>query len=121
MASPTSTSATRVRAGRQGPATPRAAGAIPSAAPPAAEVDQRGTRAAPQLIASATLTGIVLGPDGPLALVETPDGLGYILRAGDGIGEARLIRIGRRLGGLRRAGEHGPAGEQIVLALGPAK
>jgi hypothetical protein len=47
------------------------------------------------LVASAKLTGIVRGTDGPLALVETGDGLGYILKPGDTLGDGRLMEIGR--------------------------
>lgn len=45
-------------------------------------------------VASVKLVGIVRGPEGPLALVEAPDGVGYILRAGDLIGDARVAEIG---------------------------
>jgi hypothetical protein len=75
----------------------------------------------PPLIASARLTGIVLGPDGPLALVETPEGLGYILRAGDGIAEARVIRIGRDSVVFALSGTPGRGGEHIVLGLQAAQ
>lgn len=44
-------------------------------------------------IASVKLVGIVQGPEGPLALVEAPDGVGYILRTGDRIGDARVATI----------------------------
>ena len=69
-------------------------------------------------IASATLTGIVRGPDGLLALVETPDGLGYILRTGDGIAEARVIRIDPDAVVFSLPPAAGRAAQQIVLALG---
>jgi Tfp pilus assembly protein PilP len=45
-------------------------------------------------VASAKLTGIVRGARGPLALVETADGLGYILKPGDTLGDGRLLEIG---------------------------
>jgi len=44
-------------------------------------------------VASARLKGIVLGRT-PRALVETPDGLGYILKVGDVLAEGRVIEIG---------------------------
>ena len=72
-------------------------------------------------IASATLTGIVRGPQGPLALVEMPDGIGYILRAGDGIEEGRLIQIRGNSVVFDIPPKPGLVGEQIVLALGPAR
>ena len=46
-------------------------------------------------VSSAKLTGIVRGNGSPLALVETPEGLGYILRTGDTLGDGRLLEIGQ--------------------------
>jgi Tfp pilus assembly protein PilP len=45
-------------------------------------------------VASVKLVGIVQGRQGPLALVETPDGLGYILRTGDLLGDGKVLEIG---------------------------
>ena len=42
------------------------------------------------------LTGIVRGPGTTLALVETQDGIGYILKPGDTLGDGRLVRNWRR-------------------------
>jgi type IV pilus assembly protein PilO len=72
-------------------------------------------------LASATVTGIVRGPDGPLALVEMADGVGHIVRAGDGIEGARVIRIGPDSVTLDVLPGPGLAGERIVLSLGRAK
>jgi len=44
-------------------------------------------------LASARLTGIVRG-SATLALVEMPDGMGYIMQPGDTLAEGRLIEIG---------------------------
>jgi len=44
-------------------------------------------------IGSAKLVGIISGPQ-PLALVETPEGIGYILKAGDTLGDGRVTEIG---------------------------
>lgn len=44
------------------------------------------------VIAAAQLKGILRGRT-PRVLVETPDGLGYILAVGDTLGEGRLIEI----------------------------
>ena len=44
-------------------------------------------------IAAAKLVGILRGPTGGLALVEGPDGVGYILRNGDGLGNGRVTSI----------------------------
>ncbi len=46
-------------------------------------------------VASVKLVGIVQGRQGRLALVEAPDGLGYILRPGDQIADGRVVEIGR--------------------------
>jgi type IV pilus assembly protein PilO len=83
---------------------------------PAGGSADRAQRPRP-LITSAALTGIVRGPDGPLALVETPDGLGYILRAGDGIEEARVIRIDQQSVLFTLPPAAGRPGEEIVLVL----
>ena len=44
-------------------------------------------------VASAKLKGILRGAT-LRALVETADGLGYILKVGDALGEGRLVQIG---------------------------
>ena len=44
-------------------------------------------------LASARLTGIVRG-SATLALVEMPDGMGYIMQPGDTLAEGRLVEIG---------------------------
>jgi Tfp pilus assembly protein PilP len=46
-------------------------------------------------VAAVKLVGVVQGRRGRLALVEAPDGLGYILKAGDQIGDGRVVDIGR--------------------------
>jgi Tfp pilus assembly protein PilP len=46
-----------------------------------------------QSVASARLTGIVRGQN-ILALVETQDGIGYILRTGDTLFDGRVVEIG---------------------------
>lgn len=46
-------------------------------------------------VASLKLVGILEGRQERLALVEAPDGLGYILRSGDQIGDGRVVEIGR--------------------------
>jgi hypothetical protein len=45
-------------------------------------------------VASTRLTGIVRNSGAALALVEAPDGIGYILRPGDTLGDGRLMDIG---------------------------
>lgn len=46
-------------------------------------------------VASLKLVGVVDGRQERLALVEAPDGLGYILRQGDQIGDGRVVEVGR--------------------------
>ena len=46
-------------------------------------------------VTSVKLVGILDGRQGRLALIEAPDGLGYILRNGDLIGDGRVVEIGR--------------------------
>jgi hypothetical protein len=46
-------------------------------------------------VAAVRLVGIIEGRQERLALVEAPDGLGYILRAGDQIGDGRVTDVGR--------------------------
>jgi Tfp pilus assembly protein PilP len=46
------------------------------------------------LVTTAKLTGIVRSTRATLALVETPEGIGYILRTGDTLGDGRLVEIG---------------------------
>lgn len=44
-------------------------------------------------VTAAKLVGIVRAPRGNLALVEGPDGVGYILKNGDGLGNGRVTSI----------------------------
>jgi Tfp pilus assembly protein PilP len=45
-------------------------------------------------VAEVKLVGILYGRQGPMALVEAPDGLGYILRPGDLLGNGRVLEVG---------------------------
>lgn len=45
-------------------------------------------------VSSTKLTGIVHSARTTLALVETQDGIGYILKPGDTLGDGRLLEIG---------------------------
>lgn len=45
-------------------------------------------------VATTKLTGIVRGAKTTLALVETQEGIGYILKPGDTLGDGRLLDIG---------------------------
>ena len=44
-------------------------------------------------LSTAKLVGIVQGRHGALALVEGPDGVGYILKSGDTLGNGRVTGI----------------------------
>jgi len=63
------------------------------------------------------LVGIVQGRQGPLALVEGPDGLGYILRPGEAIGDGRVVEIGADSVTINVAGWPGQAPTRMVLRL----
>ncbi len=68
-------------------------------------------------VASARLTGIVRSGQGPLALVETADGLGYILKPGDTLGEGRLVEIGADSVVFRVPARPGSTTDRVVLKL----
>jgi hypothetical protein len=114
-------------ASKPGPAAPAAAarpgqpaGSLVPASPalPTAEVvkyDGKGrkdpftevqlvTGAGGLTVSSTRLTGIVRGPRAVLALLETSDGIGYILKPGDTLGDGRLMEIGA---------------DNVVFAVGP--
>jgi len=44
-------------------------------------------------VSAVKLTGVVGGPGALLALVEAPDGIGYILKPGDALGDGRVTAI----------------------------
>ena len=44
-------------------------------------------------VSAVKLTGVVGGPRSLLALVEAPDGIGYILKPGDALGDGRVTGI----------------------------
>ena len=44
-------------------------------------------------VASTKLTGIIHSGQSALALVETSDGIGYILKPGDTLGDGRLVEV----------------------------
>ena len=67
-------------------------------------------------LASARLKGIVRGRV-PHALVETSDGLGYILKVGDTLAEGRLIEIGVDRVVFSVLARHGSTTNRIVLRL----
>ncbi|MGH7277364.1 MAG: hypothetical protein ACREJG_01605 [Candidatus Rokuibacteriota bacterium] len=68
-------------------------------------------------VASTRLTGIVQGAEMPLALVETAEGLGYILRPGDTLGDGRVLEIGLDAVVFGVAPKPGENTNRVVLRL----
>lgn len=68
-------------------------------------------------IASVKLVGIVDGRQGRLALIEAPDGLGYILRNGDLLGDGRVVEIGRDNVTFAVSARPGLPSTRVVLRL----
>ncbi len=73
--------------------------------------------AAGPLVASAKLTGILNSVGGTMALVETSDGIGYILKAGDTLGDGRLLEIGPDRAVFSIASRPGSTSNRVVLRL----
>jgi Tfp pilus assembly protein PilP len=69
------------------------------------------------MVASLKLVGILQGREGPMALVEGPDGLGYILRPGEPVGDGRLLEIGTDSVTFSVAGPPGQPPTRTVLRL----
>jgi hypothetical protein len=63
------------------------------------------------------LTGIVRGGRSTLALLETQEGIGYILKPGDTLGDGRLMEIGADNVVFAVAPKAGSAAQRIVLRL----
>ncbi|MGH7332950.1 MAG: hypothetical protein ACREKS_09445 [Candidatus Rokuibacteriota bacterium] len=72
------------------------------------------------MLTSARLTGIVRGPGGALALVETLDGTGFILHAGEDFGEGRLLDIGEDFALFDVGSPSASMPTLVVLRLEPA-
>lgn len=68
-------------------------------------------------VASAKLTGIVRSARTTLALVETPEGLGYILKPGDTLGDGRLLEIGSDSVVFQVTPKPGSPTNRVVLKL----
>jgi hypothetical protein len=105
-----------------------AAEAAPVLVPTAAKYDAQGrrdpfesldTRAGSDrsTVASARLTGVVQSTPTAFALVETADGIGYILKPGDTLAEGRLVEIGRNMVVFSIAPKPGAKSNRVVLKL----
>jgi Tfp pilus assembly protein PilP len=68
-------------------------------------------------VAAARLTGIVRGEKATLALVEAPDGIGYVMRTGDVLGDGRLVEIGGDSAVFVVAARAGSSPSRITLRL----
>ena len=68
-------------------------------------------------VASTKLTGIVRGDRTPLALVEASDGIGYILKPGDTLGDGRLLEIGSDSVVFSVTPKPGSPSDRVVLKL----
>ena len=101
---------------------------VPSVTPPVPPYDRKGRRdpfepieivppeIKPPAVASARLKGIVRGTP-PRALLETPDGIGYILKLGDVLADGRLIEIGADSVVFSVPPRRGSMNDRIVLRL----
>jgi Tfp pilus assembly protein PilP len=68
-------------------------------------------------VAATRLTGIVRSNRVALALVEAPDGIGYILKPGDTLGDGRLLEIGSDSVVFMVAPKTGAPSNRVVLRL----
>jgi hypothetical protein len=106
-----------------------AAAAETALAPTAAKYDAQGRRdpfeslqsrfgSERSTIASARLTGVIQSPgSSAYALVETSDGIGYILKPGDTLAEGRLVEIGHNMVVFSIAPKPGAKSNRVVLKL----
>jgi Tfp pilus assembly protein PilP len=68
-------------------------------------------------VATTKLTGIVRSARTTLALVEAQDGVGYILRPGDTLGDGRLLEIGADTAVFAVSATPGSQSNRVVLKL----
>lgn len=68
-------------------------------------------------VASVKLAGIIEGGQGPLGLLEAPDGIGYILKPGDTLGDGRVLEIGTDSITFSVAGSPGQQPSTVTLKL----
>lgn len=66
---------------------------------------------------SVKLVGIVQGRQGPMALVESPDGLGFIVKKGDTIAEGRVTHVGTDTLTVRVVKKRGASPTPYVMRL----
>jgi hypothetical protein len=68
-------------------------------------------------VATTKLTGIVRSARTTLALVEAQDGVGYILKPGDTLGDGRLVEIGADAVVFTVSARPGAQSNRVVLKL----
>jgi hypothetical protein len=68
-------------------------------------------------VAATRLTGIIRSNRSALALVEAPDGIGYILKPGDTLGDGRLLEIGSDSVVFAVTAKAGAPSNRVVLKL----
>jgi hypothetical protein len=68
-------------------------------------------------VATTKLTGIVRSARTTLALVEAQDGIGYILKPGDTLGDGRLVEIGADAVVFAVVAKPGSQANRVVLKL----
>jgi Tfp pilus assembly protein PilP len=68
-------------------------------------------------VASVKLTGVIQGRQGPLGLVEAPDGIGYVLKPGDVLGDGRVAEIGKDTISFSVAARPGQPATTVTLRL----
>jgi len=68
-------------------------------------------------VAATRLTGIIRSNRSALALIEAPDGIGYILKPGDTLGDGRLLEIGSDSVVFAVTAKSGAPSNRVVLKL----
>ncbi|HUG37348.1 MAG TPA: hypothetical protein VML54_10385 [Candidatus Limnocylindrales bacterium] len=69
-------------------------------------------------VATVKLVGVILGPAGAsIGLVEAPDGIGYILKVGDALGDGRVAEIGKDTISFSVPGRPGQPPSTVTLRL----
>ena len=68
-------------------------------------------------VAAAKLTGVIRSGSSAVALVETSDGIGYILKAGDTLADGRLVEINANSVVFAIAPKPGSTTNKVVLRL----
>jgi hypothetical protein len=115
-----------VAAAPRAPVAPKDPDAGPALAPISYEAKGRRDPFSPLVLASgskgltigsAKLVGVIQGRTSPLALVETSEGIGYILKAGDTLGDGRVTEIGVDFVSFAVSPKPGETGGSVTLRL----